>query len=104
MMSIVASSPIRVAAAFAISTPLILSVGTAVTEDHVVLDPSRAASDRAVNIVAKAKAAGRASQAYFWTPAWQEGEREADEDIRAGRVSTFDSADDVVDWLFGPQA
>ena len=28
-----------------------------------------------------------ASQAWFWTREWQEGEREADEDIRAGRLS-----------------
>ncbi len=26
-------------------------------------------------------------QAYFWTKEWQKGEREADEDIRAGRVT-----------------
>jgi AbrB family looped-hinge helix DNA binding protein len=26
-------------------------------------------------------------QAWFWTKEWQEGEREADEDIKAGRVS-----------------
>ena len=25
--------------------------------------------------------------AYFWTEEWQRGEREADEDIRAGRLS-----------------
>lgn len=28
-----------------------------------------------------------ADQAWFWTPEWQEGEREADEDIKAGRLS-----------------
>jgi len=27
-----------------------------------------------------------ASQAWYWTPEWQAGEREADEDIAAGRV------------------
>ena len=27
-----------------------------------------------------------ASQAWFWTEEWQKGEREADEDIKAGRV------------------
>ncbi len=27
------------------------------------------------------------SQAWFWTPEWQEKERAAEEDIRAGRVS-----------------
>jgi AbrB family looped-hinge helix DNA binding protein len=28
-----------------------------------------------------------ADQAWFWTPEWQAGEREVEEDIRAGRVS-----------------
>jgi len=36
------------------------------------------------------------SQAYFWTKRWQEGEREADEDIEAGRVRTFDSVDELI--------
>jgi len=35
-------------------------------------------------------------QAYFWTREWQEGEREADEDIRIGRLKTFDSVDDLI--------
>ena len=39
-------------------------------------------------------------QAYFWTKEWQEGEREADEDIRAGRVSkAFDTAEEAVKAL-----
>lgn len=36
------------------------------------------------------------SQAYFWTREWQEAEREADEDIRAGRVKTFDSVEQLI--------
>lgn len=32
-----------------------------------------------------------ASQAWFWTPEWQEGERQADADIAAGRVARFES-------------
>lgn len=36
------------------------------------------------------------SQAYFWTPEWQAGEREADEDIAAGRVHTFDNVDELI--------
>jgi AbrB family looped-hinge helix DNA binding protein len=28
-----------------------------------------------------------ADQAWFWTPDWQASEREADEDIKAGRIS-----------------
>lgn len=37
-----------------------------------------------------------ASQAWFWTPEWQEGEREASEDIAAGRVKTFTSDEDFL--------
>ena len=32
-----------------------------------------------------------ADQAWFWTPEWQAGEREADADIAAGRTEHFDS-------------
>jgi AbrB family looped-hinge helix DNA binding protein len=31
-------------------------------------------------------------QAWFWTKRWQEGEREADEDIKAGRVYEYPDA------------
>jgi len=33
------------------------------------------------------------SQSYFWTKRWQEGEKQADEDIKAGRVKVFDSVE-----------
>jgi len=36
------------------------------------------------------------NQAYFWTKRWQEGEKEADEDIKAGRVKVFDSVEELV--------
>jgi hypothetical protein len=36
------------------------------------------------------------NQAYFWTKKWQEGEKEAAEDIKAGRVKTFDSIDKFI--------
>ncbi len=36
------------------------------------------------------------SQAYFWTQKWQEGEKAADADIKAGRVKTFDTADELI--------
>jgi AbrB family looped-hinge helix DNA binding protein len=39
------------------------------------------------------------SQAYFWTKKWQEGEREADEDIKAGRVRIFNSVEELVEDL-----
>jgi bifunctional DNA-binding transcriptional regulator/antitoxin component of YhaV-PrlF toxin-antitoxin module len=40
-----------------------------------------------------------ASQAWFWTPQWQEGERRADEDIAAGRTTTYDNVDDFMGSL-----
>ena len=36
------------------------------------------------------------SQAYFWTKRWQKAEKEAAEDIKAGRVKTFESVDDLI--------
>ncbi|MHB8644792.1 MAG: AbrB/MazE/SpoVT family DNA-binding domain-containing protein [Thermomicrobiales bacterium] len=37
-----------------------------------------------------------ASQAWFWTERWQQMEREADEDIAAGRVATFDNVEEFI--------
>ncbi|MBI2266473.1 MAG: AbrB/MazE/SpoVT family DNA-binding domain-containing protein [Armatimonadetes bacterium] len=34
-----------------------------------------------------------ATQEYFWTRRWQEGEREASEDIHSGRIRRHASAD-----------
>ena len=39
------------------------------------------------------------SQAYFWTPRWQEGERQAEEDIKAGRVKEFANIDEAINYL-----
>lgn len=35
-------------------------------------------------------------QAYFWTPEWQKGEREASKDIAEGRVKAFDNIEDFI--------
>ena len=53
-------------------------------EGHIVLTPKKLVD---------------ASQAYFWTEEWQEGEREADEDIKAGRVKRFTSAAEAIKYL-----
>ncbi len=37
-----------------------------------------------------------ADQAWFWTPAWQKGERTASEDIALGRVERFGSDEDFL--------
>lgn len=40
-----------------------------------------------------------ATQAWFWTPGWQPGEREASLDIAEGRVEVFHSDADFLDSL-----
>jgi AbrB family looped-hinge helix DNA binding protein len=55
-------------------------------EGHIVLTPKKLVD---------------ADQAYFWTEEWQKGERKADEDIKAGRVKTFDSVDEAFKYLNG---
>ena len=43
-------------------------------------------------------------QKWFWTDHWQEGEREAEEDIRAGRIHRFESAKDAIAFLHNVDA
>jgi hypothetical protein len=38
-------------------------------------------------------------QAYFWTPEWQAKERVADRAIAEGRVRTFDTMEEMLDFL-----
>ena len=38
-------------------------------------------------------------QAWFWTPEWQAGEREASADIAAGRVTRLDNDEEFTRWL-----
>ncbi len=53
-------------------------VAVAIEEGRVVLTPKKVIDS---------------SQEYFWNPAWQAAEREASEDIAAGRTKTFDTVD-----------
>lgn len=39
------------------------------------------------------------SQTYFWTKAWQEAEKEASKDIKAGRVKSFDTVEELFEDL-----
>ncbi len=63
-----------------------------VTEGDVFLVDVR--DDQA--IVLRKKSLVDASQAYFWTDEWQRGEREAQDDIRRGRVKRIRSAKALV--------
>lgn len=41
-------------------------------------------------------------QAWFFTPEWMAGEREADDDIKAGRGTAHTSAEEMFAHLFTP--
>lgn len=56
---------------------------------HVVADDGR--------VVLLPESSIDPDQAWFWTEEWQKGEREADEDIRAGRTyGPFDSVEEMM--------
>lgn len=55
--------------------------------------------DEEGQIIMRPKKLVDASQAYFWTEEWQQGERKADEDIKAGRVNRFKSTKEAVKYL-----
>jgi AbrB family looped-hinge helix DNA binding protein len=38
-------------------------------------------------------------QSWFWTERWQNGEKEAEEDILSGRVHKFENSDDALAFL-----
>jgi len=40
-----------------------------------------------------------ASQAWYWTPQWQDGEREADAQLAAGEGETFASGEEFLEAL-----
>ncbi len=54
---------------------------------------------RSGEIVLRVKKLVDKEQAWFWTSRWQQGEKEAEEDIRAGRVHRFPNADEGVKFL-----
>ncbi len=55
-----------------------------ITEDGILLRPQKVID---------------ATQAWYWTSAWQAGERQAKDDDAAGRGETFDSAETFVEAL-----
>ncbi len=40
-----------------------------------------------------------ADQRYFWTPEWQAQEQKVEKAIAEGRVRTFDTMEDMIDFL-----
>ena len=53
-------------------------------------------------VVLKVKRLVDKEQAWFWSERWQQGEREAEDNIRAGRVHNFPDAKSAVAFLRKP--
>jgi len=51
------------------------------------------------NLVLKVKKLIDKNQSWFWTSRWQNGEKEADEDIQSGHVQGFADANKAVAFL-----
>lgn len=56
-------------------------------------------SAKGSQIILSAKVLIDRDQAWFWTPDWQAGEREASEDIKLGRVFEFETAEEAITAL-----
>jgi len=39
------------------------------------------------------------SQSYFWTKEWQAAEKQAEKDIQAGRMQTFETVEELIEEL-----
>ncbi len=50
-------------------------------------------------IVLRVKKLVDKEQAWFWSKRWQEGEKEAEEDIRSGHVHNFNNVKEAVAFL-----
>lgn len=50
-------------------------------------------------IVLRVKKLVDKEQAWFWSRRWQEGEKEAEEDIHTGRIHSFDNAKNALAFL-----
>lgn len=71
---------IRTALRLQVNDPLVVEV----TDDGILLRPQRLID---------------ATQAWFWTPEWQEAEREVDADLEEGRGETYESAEAILTTL-----
>lgn len=54
---------------------------TTIKDDKIIIVPKKAID---------------AEAAWFWTKEWQEGEKEAEQDIRTGKVKKFKSVEDLI--------
>ena len=70
-------------------------------EAHIEEGDILEAEIRGDEIVLKPKKLIDRSQAWYWTKEWQERERQADEDLAAGRFKDFDTLEELLADLHG---
>ncbi len=86
-----------------------LTVNFGATRAEGSADEVRITSDSGPSIFAPERLPRRVplfiprNQAYYWTREWQEGEVEADEELRRGEARAFDNVEDALRWLDSPE-
>lgn len=81
--------------------PVAINESNAATGPIGAIQPSDAASNAGGPRPRRMPAFVAADQLYYWSYAWRESERKAMEDLRAGRVRTFDDPMAAVRYLLG---
>ena len=77
---------------------------TNVSEETLPVLPDSATVNTPVDRLPRSfPAAVPASQMYYWTRAWQEGERRALEELERGEGRNFDDPRDAIRWLLSPE-
>lgn len=77
----------------------VISLPADIRRRHHLDEPGAqvAVSERPDGVIElRPQAAIPAEQRWFWTERWQRMEREADEDLAAGRHETFDNVEDFI--------
>jgi len=80
---------------------LIVEVGKLRDELKTHTDLLKISNDLLLELNANLKI--QESQSYFWSDSWIEAEHHADEDIKNKDVNTFESADQIIEFLRQPE-
>jgi hypothetical protein len=78
-------------------------IGTRSSAEEVIVSPPGAWSSASERFRRRVPLFITRSQAYYWTREWQEGEAEADEELRRGEARTFDAPGEALRWLNSPE-
>jgi hypothetical protein len=87
--------------------PLVIDLNTTITrssEEELRTDPrSQSWSFVSEHMPRRVPLFIPRGQRYYWSREWQQGEAQADAELRRGEGVTFDSSQDAFRWLDSPE-